>query len=463
MALSSEIRALEFFCGIGGLHYGLNLALRQLRAEDASTQAEGKVLEAFDINHVTNRIYTHNFGHAPSQRAIEKLTATELDKMGADMWLLSPPCQPFTRGGKKLDDKDPRSRALLHLLDSLPHLRNPPRYLLLENVLNFEVSRSRDRLVRVLTRLGYDVQEWLLSPLQFGIPNDRKRYYLTAVRKRMTRAFRAGDTESDTMKGDSMGDKKSVDSTSVQERVATDEHLLEVQGADKDDEVSPLNLKTDWPFPVQDMEPVSSYLDANLVGQVGGATPHMPSSNDSAAATVFAAGRDGQECASVEALKIPEAFVKKRKFISDGYVVGPADKKSACFTKAYGHHGVGAGSFLQTKGFDLPKILDDPLAATEKYGLRFFSPNEVARLHGFPVKDGVTSKSQGENRNDKEDQREGFDLQGQVKEGEGASVRLDGDFSFPPDTTLIQRYRVLGNSLNVVVVAGLLRHILLKE
>ncbi|KAI8836456.1 S-adenosyl-L-methionine-dependent methyltransferase [Chytriomyces cf. hyalinus JEL632] len=414
------IRALEFFCGIGGLHYGLLLSQSSSdpASNDPAVARENActVVEAYDINHVTNAIYTHNFGVRPEQKAIEKLTVKELDAFKANVWLLSPPCQPFTRGGKRLDDQDPRSKGLLHLISLIPKLSHPPTHLLLENVVNFETSQSRNKLVSMLTRENYEFEEWILSPLQFGIPNDRKRYYLTARKKDVV------DDES----GESslkLSDPGPVDDKSVE---TAEDELITV----------PLNLKMEWPYPVKPLDALSSYLDSHLNGQIGGSTPHMPASSLIGSETTDSLSSNSKrknEATDVDALKIPEAFVKKRKFISDGYVVGPADKKSACFTKAYGHHGIGAGSFLQTKGFDVPKNLDDPSAAVETYGLRFFSPMEVARLHGFPVKD-----SQADSES--------------VGKGKGK------EFSFPTESTLIQRYRVLGNSLNVLVVAGLLKY-----
>jgi tRNA (cytosine38-C5)-methyltransferase len=47
----------------------------------------------------------------------------------------------------------------------------------------FQCSQSREALVNELDRLNYDIEECLLSPTQFGIPNHRLRYYLIA-RKR---------------------------------------------------------------------------------------------------------------------------------------------------------------------------------------------------------------------------------------------------------------------------------------
>ena len=42
------------------------------------------------------------------------------------------------------------------------------------------LSSTRTRLLHTLAALGYATQELLLTPLQFGVPNSRLRYYLLA-------------------------------------------------------------------------------------------------------------------------------------------------------------------------------------------------------------------------------------------------------------------------------------------
>ncbi|KAG2212202.1 hypothetical protein INT46_000403 [Mucor plumbeus] len=166
---ATPIRCLEFFSGIGGLHYALNIA-----------KVNAQVVEAFDVNLIANKVYQHNFKHMPSKKTIDRLTAKEIDRYKATCWLLSPPCQPYTNGGHKKDTDDPRAKALLHLIDLLPQLDVIPDYIFLENVKNFETSQSRKKLVEQLDTLGYEIKEYLLTPTQFGIPNNRMRYYLTA-------------------------------------------------------------------------------------------------------------------------------------------------------------------------------------------------------------------------------------------------------------------------------------------
>ncbi|KAJ2156543.1 hypothetical protein GGF46_005120 [Coemansia sp. RSA 552] len=160
---------LEFFSGIGGLHYGLR-----------ESGVHGRVAMAFDMNENANTVYEHNFCVRPNNKAIDYLEPQDIDRHRADCWLLSPPCQPYTRGGNYKDTDDPRARGLLHLIGLLPRLEHRPSYVLLENVMNFENSQSRRLLVEMLGGLGFDIHECLLSPVQFGIPNSRLRYFLVA-------------------------------------------------------------------------------------------------------------------------------------------------------------------------------------------------------------------------------------------------------------------------------------------
>lgn len=105
-------------------------------------------------------------------------------------------------------------------------------------------------------------------------------------------------------------------------------------------------------------------------------------------------------------------------------IVKPTCRRSTCFTKGYGHYVEGTGSVLQTAvDVQLESVFEhiDELPEEEKLmklstlKLRYFTPREIANLHGFPL-----------------------------------------EFGFPEKVTVKQRYRLLGNSLNVHVVAKLI-------
>ncbi|XP_078136823.1 tRNA (cytosine(38)-C(5))-methyltransferase isoform X4 [Sander vitreus] len=106
-------------------------------------------------------------------------------------------------------------------------------------------------------------------------------------------------------------------------------------------------------------------------------------------------------------------------------IVRPTCRRSVCFTKGYGRYVEGTGSVLQCcmetemdhvfGGLDQCSE-EEKLQRLLKLKLRYFTPREVANLMGFPQ-----------------------------------------SFSFPEQISTRQQYRVLGNSLNVVVVARLLQ------
>lgn len=161
----TKLRVLELFAGIGGCA----AALRGTTAE---------VVAAVDINRSALEVYRHNFSHPIQTCTIESLSAAWFADWQADLWWLSPPCQPYTRRGKQLDLEDPRSQALLMLLERIEQVQ--PDYVALENVPPFATSQARTRLCAILARCGYDVAEQILCPTELGIPNRRRRYYLLA-------------------------------------------------------------------------------------------------------------------------------------------------------------------------------------------------------------------------------------------------------------------------------------------
>lgn len=165
-----KLTALEFFSGIGGMHYALRW-----------TGIDATVLAAFDINPNCNATYKLNFGLEPVQKSIKDVSPESIEAFGALLWMLSPPCQPYSRQGNQADSRDLRASGLAYILELLKRMRSPPKFLFLENVVGFERSDSHACLISTIHDLGYGAQEWILTPTQFGIPNQRPRYYLLAT------------------------------------------------------------------------------------------------------------------------------------------------------------------------------------------------------------------------------------------------------------------------------------------
>jgi site-specific DNA-cytosine methylase len=139
-----------------------------------------EVVFSVDINTSANAVYRHNFKQTNQQaRNIESLSAKEINKLRPDVIMMSPPCQPFTRVGLKLDVEDSRCSSFLHLLDILPHLETVS-FILMENVVGFETSEMRNAFTKALKNCDFYFREFILSPESIKIPNSRSRYYLVA-------------------------------------------------------------------------------------------------------------------------------------------------------------------------------------------------------------------------------------------------------------------------------------------
>ncbi|KAF8376475.1 hypothetical protein PRIPAC_82904 [Pristionchus pacificus] len=101
-----EVKVLEFYCGIGGIHFALKshkVYLYQFMNLLTGTSIPFHIAAAFDINTTTNVIYRHNFPSTKLKESnIQGLSVSSLDKLGAELWTMSPPCQPFTLKGNRM-------------------------------------------------------------------------------------------------------------------------------------------------------------------------------------------------------------------------------------------------------------------------------------------------------------------------------------------------------------------------
>ncbi|VDO51847.1 unnamed protein product [Haemonchus placei] len=166
----SRIDVIEFYSGIGGMHYALKEAC-----------PNSHVVAAYDINTTANLIYAYNFPNTPiCQNNIQAVSVEHLERLNAYLWTMSPPCQPFTKKGSQLGIDDHRCDSFMALLEKLKQMKSRPRCIFLENVVGFETSLAQKHLVSTLTELNYGYKEFILTPHQLGVPNSRPRYYLLA-------------------------------------------------------------------------------------------------------------------------------------------------------------------------------------------------------------------------------------------------------------------------------------------
>ena len=438
---ASPLRVMEFYAGVGGTHYAF-----------LASGINFEIVASIDINTNTNHVYKHNFPSTPHlNRNICGMTAAEMDSLKPDMFTMSPPCQPFTRQGHRRDNFDRRTDSFFHLMQLLTEMHHPPTYLFVENVQGFELSNTRENFVAILKRLGYKFQEFLLSPMQFGIPNSRLRFYLLAKRSPFSLTFLkqpcrdvgglitflkwSADNPRTSNGQDTQGTAQVVSRDVFSDSNFSPSH--EKQETPAQSSVEPETDSLEGTLSLQGQE--TSSFDKNCAPP----TVLQPQA-ESSGACCFSQPIMGTTAtvirplscyltplsdAELEMYLVPEKTLMK--YATGFDIVQPSSNHSCCFTRAYGHYAVGTGSILQhAVSEDLDKAFQEflehqkegeggkCLRSLQVLKLRYFSPREVANLMCFPP-----------------------------------------GFAFPPDLTLRQRYKVIGNSLNVHVVSVLLQYL----
>ena len=167
-------KVLELFSGIGGMRCGLE--------EIFSKRGHSAEYVSVDLNEFCNQVYYESYGDRPKSLDITSLGTHWFDAVAADIWTMSPPCQPYTRQGKMKGSDDDRAWPLHHLIQVFGEIKILPKLIILENVKNFETSVSFDMLTARLRSRGYTLQGYLLNPLYMGVPNSRLRFFLVATK-----------------------------------------------------------------------------------------------------------------------------------------------------------------------------------------------------------------------------------------------------------------------------------------
>ncbi|KAN0024790.1 hypothetical protein ACTFIV_009199 [Dictyostelium citrinum] len=366
-----QLRVLEFYSGIGGMHYGLQ-----------ESGLDFQVIQSFDINTNANLNYKYTFNEDSSQKSIESYSVEDLEGFKANAWLMSPPCQPFTRLGLQKDDQDNRTNSFFHLLDVLTKLKVPPTYILIENVFGFAKkgsSNTRDHLLDTLTKMGYSFQEFHLSPQQFGLPNQRLRYFCIAKRNGKLN-LKKEQQEEKVEKNEEKEDNKLNNNNNN-----NNNNCIDNNNEDRYDNLKILDHIPGYSFhtTLEECDEISNYFDKDLTDDE-----------------------------LYEKYKVPHNLLLSKGMLFD--IKQKDSKTSNCVTKSYGKFIEGTGSIVQMDSNFKADINDTKSLIPLR--LRYFSPKEITRLHGFPE-----------------------------------------EFKFSPKLTTIQCYRLIGNSLNVKIVSELLK------
>ncbi len=170
------MRAIDLFCGAGGLSLGLK-------------QAGWTVTHALEINQDAIATHRRNFPNTIHiDIDIAKYNFHPL-KGHIDLVAGGPPCQPFSVSGKQLGNNDIRD-MVPEFVRAVDEIR--PAAFLMENVSGLvspKFSAYLDMWVEKLRDLGYGVTLMLLNAADYGVPQKRMRVFVVGIAEGINFAF----------------------------------------------------------------------------------------------------------------------------------------------------------------------------------------------------------------------------------------------------------------------------------
>ncbi|XP_063466228.1 tRNA (cytosine(38)-C(5))-methyltransferase isoform X6 [Symphalangus syndactylus] len=259
---------------------------------------------------------------------------------------------------------------------------------------------TRDLLIQTIENCGFQYQEFLLSPTSLGIPNSRLRYFLIAKLQSEPLPFQAP--------GQVLMEFPKIESVHPQK-----------YAMDVEKKIQEKNIEPNISF---DSSMQCSGKDAILFKLETAEEIHRKNQQDSDLSVKML--KDFlEDDTDMNQYLLPSKSLLRYALLLD--IVQPTCRRSVCFTKGYGSYIEGTGSVLQTaedvQVENVYKSLtnlsqEQQITKLLMLKLRYFTPKEIANLLGFPP-----------------------------------------EFGFPEKITVKQRYRLLGNSLNVHVVAKLIK------
>jgi DNA (cytosine-5)-methyltransferase 1 len=182
VSLTRGLRFIDLFAGLGGFHSALGgLGHECVFAAEIDDRLRAAYLENFPD--------MHGWLHGDLKDAIDKVPSHDVLCAGF-------PCQPFSKSGNQRGFKDRTRGTLFHLILQIL-ARRRPRFLILENVGNFERHDRGNtwRTVREsLEELGYSVRgtehiasggSGLVSPHHLGYPHTRERFFIVGTLGRL--------------------------------------------------------------------------------------------------------------------------------------------------------------------------------------------------------------------------------------------------------------------------------------
>jgi DNA (cytosine-5)-methyltransferase 1 len=148
--------------GIGGFH-------------QAASSLGGKCVQACDIDSTAREIYELNYGIIPH----DDVNTLKPTSHKLDLVCFGNPCQSFSTIGKRRGLKDKRGQVFYAICKYLKE--TDAKCFIMENVkglTHLNKGREFQKMLRVLTSLGYNVSYNILNSVHFNTPQSRERVFV---------------------------------------------------------------------------------------------------------------------------------------------------------------------------------------------------------------------------------------------------------------------------------------------
>lgn len=176
------IKYIDLFAGLGGTRIGLAQALK-------NAGYGSKCVFTSEIKPYAVKAYMSNFSGEEVSGDITQIGAKDIPDF--DVLLAGFPCQPFSSAGARRGFMDTRGTLFFDIERILKEKR--PAAFLLENVEGLvthdrvdkakPIGRTLEAILLHLGELGYNVTWRVLDASKYGVPQKRKRIYITGSLK----------------------------------------------------------------------------------------------------------------------------------------------------------------------------------------------------------------------------------------------------------------------------------------
>lgn len=164
----TNFKYIELFAGIGGFRQALD-------------ELGGECVFASEIDKFAKQSYTALYDGNHLHDDITKIEASNIPNH--DVIVAGIPCQAFSLAGKRLGFEDTRGTLFFDVARIAAEKK--PKVVWIENVkglVGHDKGKTLDTIVKTLNDIGYTVDFEVLNSKYFGVPQNRERIFIIAVR-----------------------------------------------------------------------------------------------------------------------------------------------------------------------------------------------------------------------------------------------------------------------------------------